>query len=146
LEKRLETAKKLGGTAINANEKDAVSTIMELTGGKGARVVIDCAGTESTIADTARVAKAGGTVVLVGLASSTINGLSRGLINSKELIITSIFRYRNLYPLTIDAISSGKIDIKGIVSNEYKLEDTARAYTESTENIKDVVKSVILFD
>jgi L-iditol 2-dehydrogenase len=145
IEKRLDAAKRLGAVTVSAKDNDAAAEIMRITNGKGARVAIDCAGTDATVSGAVRVTKAGGTGVLVGLASDVINGLPLGAVSSKELIITSIFRYRNLYPLTIEAIASGKIDVKGIVSNEYKFDDCPRAYAESVRDIQYIVKSVILF-
>lgn len=145
LDKRLELAKSLGATVINGKDCDVVSEIMSLTGGKGARVVIDCAGTNPTLTNTVRCAKSGGMVVLVGMAADEVNGLPLAPISTKELTITSIFRYRNLYPTTITAIADGKIDVNGIVSDKYKFDDCARAYAETLANAKDIVKSVILF-
>lgn len=146
LEKRLEIAKSFGATVLNAKDFDPVAEILSLTGGKGARVVIDCAGTNQTLTSTVLCAKTGGMIVFVGMADDKVNGLSISPISTKELTITSIFRYRNLYPTTITAIASGKINVNGIVSNIYKFEDCAKAYSETLANAKDIIKSVILFD
>jgi L-iditol 2-dehydrogenase len=146
LEKRLGAAARLGAVTVNAEMHDVVAEIRKLTDGRGARVVIDCAGTRVTMPQTVQVAKAGGKIVLVGLAADTLDGVALGPINTKELTITSIFRYKNLYPTTIQAIAEGKIDIKGIISNRYRFEDTPRAYAESVKNIKDIVKGVIVFE
>jgi L-iditol 2-dehydrogenase len=146
LEKRLETAKKLGAITVNSAKCDPIEEIMKLTDGKGAPVVIDCAGVNATICATVHVAKAGGTIVLVGLAADKINGLELEPINLKELTITSIFRYKNLYPTAISAIAGGKIDIKGIISDRFTFEQTPEAFEKTLKNAKDVVKSVILFD
>jgi L-iditol 2-dehydrogenase len=145
LEKRLGVAARLGAVTMNAQKHDVVAEIRKQTSGRGARVVIDCAGTRVTMPQTVQVAKAGGKIVLVGLAADTLDGVALGPINTKELTITSIFRYKNLYPTTIQAIAEGKIDIKGIISNRYRFEDTPRAYAESVKNLKDIVKGVIVF-
>lgn len=124
IEKRLEVAKSMGAVTLNAKKCDVLEEIKKLTEGKGAQVVIDCAGNTTTIGQTVHVAKAGGTIVWVGLAADTVNGLNITPISTKELTIKSIFRYKNLYPTTIAAIADGKINIKGIISNAYKFEDT----------------------
>ncbi|MDD4148153.1 MAG: NAD(P)-dependent alcohol dehydrogenase [Candidatus Cloacimonetes bacterium] len=146
IDKRLEVAKGMGATIINAKNIDAVAEILRLTGGKGARVVIDCAGNNITIPQTVKVAKAGGNVVWVGMGIDEINGMPLGPLSTKELTIKSIFRYKNLYPTTIAAIADGKIDISGIVSNKFRFEDTPSAYAESLHNKGNVVKSVIVFE
>jgi L-iditol 2-dehydrogenase len=145
LDKRLGVAAHLGAITMNARQADVVAGIRKLTDGRGAQVVIDCAGTSVTMPQTVQIAKAGGKVVLVGLAADTLDGVPLGPISTKELTITSIFRYKNLYPTTIQAIAEGKIDIKGIISNRYRFEETPRAYAESVANITDIVKGVIVF-
>lgn len=146
IEKRLSVAKSMDAITLNAKECDVVSEIKRLTDGKGAQVVIDCAGTNGTICQTVDVAKAGGTIVWVGLACDSVNGLKISPVSTKELTIKSIFRYRNLYPTAIAAIAVGKIDISGIISDKYKFDDTPRAFEESLKNAQNIVKSVIVFE
>ena len=49
------------------------------------------------------------------------------------------------YPLErwIDAVASGKVNVKGIVTNIYDLDDVQRAMDESVHNKADIVKGVI---
>lgn len=146
IEKRLDVAKGMGAVAINAKESDALKEIHRLTEGKGAQVIIDCAGTNTTICQTVKAAKAGGTVVWVGLACDSVNGLSISPISTKELTIKSIFRYKNLYPTAIAAIADGKINISGIISNTYSFADTPLAFAEALNNAENIVKGVIVFE
>ncbi len=146
IEKRLAVAKGMGAITLNAKECDVLAEINKITGGKGAQVVIDCAGTNTTICQTVKVAKAGGTIVWVGLACDSVNGLDIGPISTKELTIKSIFRYKNLYPTTIAAIEDGKIDISGIISDKYLFADTPFAFSETLKNAQNIVKSVIVFN
>lgn len=146
IEKRLTVAKNMDAVTLNAKECDVVEKIKKMTEGKGAQVVIDCAGTNTTICQTVEVAKAGGSIVWVGLACDAVNGLKIGKVSTKELTIKSIFRYRNLYPTAIAAIADGKIDISGIISDKYRFEDTARAFSETFKNVQHIVKSVIIFE
>lgn len=146
IEKRLVVAKNMGAITLNAKECNIVEVIKKMTDDKGAQVVIDCAGTNTTICQTVDVAKAGGSIVWVGLACDSVTGLKTGQVSTKELTIKSIFRYRNLYPTAIAAISDGKIDISGIISDKYRFEDTARAFSETFKNAQHIVKSVIIFE
>jgi len=146
IDKRLSVAEKMGAITLNSKNCNVVEEIMRLTEGKGAQVVIDCAGVNATLCQSVEIAKAGGTIVWVGLASDTVNGLKINPISTKELTIKSIFRYKNLYPTAIAAIADGKIDISGIISDRYKFEDTPRAFAETLKNAQNIVKSVIVFD
>ncbi len=145
LDKRLETARKLGATTINSKDVDVIAKVMELTGGKGANVVIDCCGISLTVAQSLRIAKPAAKVVLVGLGEDDINHLPLAMLSTKELDVRSIFRYRNLYPTAINAVAGGVIDISGIVSNEYPFEQVPHGFAETHKNAKDVVKGVITY-
>jgi L-iditol 2-dehydrogenase len=145
--KRLEFAMKLGATrVINAREEDAVAKLDEITKGKGADVVIETAGSKITIKQTAYLVKRGGTIVLVGMAPEDIIEYNFAKIMGKEATITSVFRYRNIYPKAINAIAKGIIDVSGIVTHEFGFEDTAKAFDFVINNKNDVVKAVIKID
>lgn len=145
IENRLAVAKGMGALTINAKQCDVLAEIAVMTNGMGAQAVIDCAGTNATICQTVHAAKSGGTIVWVGLASDTVNGLHISPVSTKELTIKSIFRYKNLYPTAIAAIADRKIDIKGIISDTYKFEETPRAFAETLKNSQNIVKSIIVF-
>lgn len=144
IEKRLECALKLGAShVINARNENSLKKIMELTGGKGADIVIETAGSEVTIKQAPYIAKRGGTIVLVGLAPKDVLEFDFMQIMSKEIEIKSVFRYRNLYPAAIEAIADGKINVKGIVTHEFNFKETKNAFDFVIKNKNDVVKAVI---
>ena len=144
---RLETAKRLGADeVINARENDIIQKINELTDGHGADVVIETAGAEATVKQTADVVSRGGTIVLVGMTPKDETSFNFMKLMGKEGQIKTIFRYRNLYPVAISAISSGAINVKSIVSHEYDFGHVKEAFDFVVNNAKDVVKAVINID
>lgn len=144
LSNRLDKAKEIGATdIINAREENVIEKIDQLTGGRGADVVIEAAGAEITVKQTADVVKRGGTVVLVGMTPKDEIEYNFMKLMGKEAEIKTVFRYRNLYPVAIKAIASGAIDVKSIVSHEYDFENTKEAFDYVTNNAKDVIKGVI---
>ncbi len=144
LENRLETARRLGATeTINARECNAVDRIAELTKGQGADVVIETAGSEATVKQTADVVARGGTIVLVGMTAKDESSFNFMKLLGKEGQIKTIFRYRNLYPVAINAIASGAIDVKSIVSHEFDFDHVKEAFDFVSNNAKDVVKAII---
>jgi L-iditol 2-dehydrogenase len=144
LENRLKTALKLGADhVVNPKEADVVTTVMELTQGKGAQVVIDTAAAEITVKQTADVLKTGGTIVLVGMTAKDEASFNFMKLMGKEGTLKTIFRYRNLYPVAINAIASGTINVKDIVSHEFDFENTKEAFDFVVNNAQDVVKAVI---
>lgn len=144
MQKRLDFAMKLGATrVINAMEEDAVDKMEIITNGAGADIVIETAGSKTTIKQTSYMVKRGGTIVLVGLAADDIIEYNFAKIMNKEATINSVFRYRNIYPKAINAIEKGIIDVSGIVTHEFNFEDTAKAFDFVINNKNDVVKAVI---
>lgn len=144
MEKRLEKAKELGADlVINGKEEDAVSRIMEYTDGKGFDVGIETAGSQITAGQLIRGAKKGATIVFVGYSSSGEMTLPIGMALDKELTFKTVFRYRNIYPMAIDAVASGKINIKNIVTDYFELDNIQEALEECVNNKADIVKGVI---
>ena len=144
MDKRLDKAMELGATAvINGKREDVVARLNELTGGAGTDLAIDTAGSEFTVRQAIMAAAKGSTIVLVGYSKSGEMNMPTDFILNKELTLKSVFRYRHIYPIAIEAVASGKVNLKGIVSNIVPLSDIQHAMDESVRNKADIVKSVI---
>ena len=144
VEARLQKAIELGATeVINSGKEDALKKIEELTNGRGADVVFETAGSPVTIAQTPFIVRRGGTITLVGISAKEEITYNFAQIMDKEATIKSVFRYRNIYPKAIAAVSSGAINVKGIVTHEFDLEHIQDAYDEAVNNKTDLVKAVI---
>ena len=128
---------------LNEEEKAVIAKAQELTGGAGMDLIIETAGTEITTRQAIHMAKKGSTIVLVGYSKSGEMTLPMSLVLDKELTFKTVFRYRHIYPIAIDAVASGKVNVKGIVTNIYDLDDVQRAMDESVHNKADIVKGVI---
>lgn len=144
MDRRLEKAMELGATAvINGKEENVIDKIMELTDNKGCDLSIETAGTEMTVSQLIRVAKKGSTIVLVGYYSKDTIHIPGNMILDKELTIKSVFRYRNIFPLAIESVAHGKVNIKDIVTHYYTLDQIQEGLLESVHNKANVVKAVI---
>lgn len=143
LDKRLEKAKEFGAETVNTSKADFSEYVLAATNGRGADVVLDCAGFSETVNQAVRCAKPAGTVVLVGLGADRLNGINSGMMSTKELTVKSIFRYRNLYPTAIRAIADGRIDVGAIVSHRFSFDKTPEAFSVCYKDIQNVVKGVI---
>ena len=144
MQKRLDKALELGADGvINGKDKDAVKAVMELTNGNGCDLVIETAGSEITSQQSVYMAKKGATIVLVGYSASGMINMPMSLVLDKELTIKTVFRYRHIYPMAIESVAAGKVNLKGIVSNVYDFEDIQNAMDCSVSNKSDIVKAVI---
>lgn len=144
MQKRLDKAMELGADGvINGSEVNAVEAVMELTGGRGCDLAIETAGTQITTVQTIHMTKKGSTIVLVGYSKSGEMTLPMSLALDKELTFKTVFRYRHIYPMAIDAVASGKVNLKGIVTDVFSLDEVQKAMDYSVNNKADIVKAVI---
>lgn len=144
MEKRLDKALELGATGvINGAKEDVLDRVKELTDGAGMDLVIETAGTEITTRQAIHMAKKGSNIVLVGYSKSGEMTLPMSLVLDKELTFKTVFRYRHIYPMAIDAVASGKVNLKGIVTDVFGLDEAQKAMDYSVNNKADIVKAVI---
>ncbi|QWU18183.1 NAD(P)-dependent alcohol dehydrogenase [Paenibacillus sophorae] len=144
MQNRLEKARELGATAvINGKEKDVVKEVLELTRGAGCDLVFETAGTEITTQQAVSMTKRGATIVLVGYSKSGVVNVPLSLAMDKELTFKTVFRYRHIYPTAIKAVASGKVNLKGIVTNVFDFNDIQNAMDSSSRKKAEIVKAVI---
>lgn len=144
MQKRLQKALELGADGvINGKEENVMEAVNRLTGGKGCDLVIETAGTEITTRQAIHIAKKGATIVLVGYSKTGEITMPVSLALDKELTFKTIFRYRHIYPMAIDAVASGKVNLKGIVTNVFDFDDIQNAMDSSVSDKANIVKAVV---
>lgn len=144
MQKRLDKAMELGATGvINSMNTDVQEEIGRLTEGKGVDLVIETAGMEVTTRQAIHITKKGATIVLVGYSKTGEMTLPLSLALDKELTFKTVFRYRHIYPMAIEAVASGKVNLKGIVSNIFNFDDIQAAMDKSVSDKANIVKSVV---
>ncbi|RCX16103.1 L-iditol 2-dehydrogenase [Anaerobacterium chartisolvens] len=140
---RLDRALELGAANIvDASETDAVKKILELTC-DGAEFVFETAGSEVSIFQTAKMVKRGGTITLVGYTKDGTAKMNVNWIIDNEVTVKTVFRYRNIYPLVIEAVSGGIIPLRKIASDIYDFNDIQTAMENAINNKDTVMKCVV---
>ena len=143
-QKRLDKALELGASGvINAKERDPVQAIDELTGGAGCDLSIDAAGAEATMAQAIQMAKKGSTIVRVGYSASGTISLPMDIALNKELTFKTVFRYRHIYPMAIDAVSSGRVNLKGIVTHTFDFDQLQGALDQCIRDKENIIKAAV---
>ncbi|GET45578.1 NAD(P)-dependent alcohol dehydrogenase [Capnocytophaga felis] len=146
MQKRLDKALELGATGvINAKEEDVLEVVKKLTDGHGMDLVIETAGLELTTRQAIYAAKKGANIVLVGYSQSGEMTLPMSLALDKELTFKTVFRYRHIYPMAIDTVASGKVNLKGIITNVFDFDDIQNAMDSSVHDKANIVKSIVKF-
>ena len=144
MQKRLDKAMELGADGvINGANEDAVEAVRKLTEGAGCDLVIETAGTEITTRQAIHMAKKGANIVLVGYSKTGEMTLPMSLVLDKELTFKTVFRYRHIYPMAIDAVAARKVNLKGIVTNIFDFDDIQNAMDKSVSDKANIVKAVV---
>jgi L-iditol 2-dehydrogenase len=105
-------------------------------------VLIECSGADQAIETGLRALRPAGRAVLVGMTASPTTPLPLGVIQAGELQVTGTFRYASTYPAAIALAAEGAIDLDGLVSGHYRLDQTEEALTASSRDPA-VIKPVI---
>lgn len=143
---RLAKALELGAwNVVNGKDKDPVAEIARLYDGVGPDLVFECAGSVKAASQTIRMVKRGGTVMVIGNVVGE-TPLDLQLMTNKEITLKTNFRYTNIYPATIDAVASGRIDVSKIVSRMYPLKDAHQAFEDCILEKSTMVKAMIEID
>ena len=146
IDKRLDMALKLGAKrVINGKDQDAIEVLRspQMYGNYGVELIFEAAGTVFTAQQAVQLVARGGKIIMVGTQSKPVP-IDFLKIN-REVTIQTAFRYCNNFPQTIEAIATGKFNVKDMVTNIYDYKDVQLAFEEAIDPVKkaDMVKGVI---
>ncbi|KAL3482892.1 chaperonin 10-like protein [Aspergillus germanicus] len=111
--------------------------------GEGADVVIEATGAQSCIQAGIHVAKKGGMYVQAGMGKeNVVFPITTACI--RDLTIRGSIRYTTgCYPVAVDLVASGKIDVKRLITNRYTFEEAEEAFELVRQGKESVIKVVI---
>jgi len=130
--------------AIDLNKTD----IMRYFAGKGINgvdIVFEASGSVKAYEGICAYLVPGGRMVLIGMPSGPVP-LDVVAMQAKELSIETIFRYVNIYPLVINMIASGKLNVKPLVTKQYSFADSIAAFEYAATLPENDVKIMINLD
>jgi len=131
---------------VDFSAEDPVRAIMELTDGRGVDVAIEALGTQVTFEAALRVLRPGGRLSSLGVYSGDLklplDAFAAGL--GDHTITTTLCpggkeRMRRL----MEVVASRRIDLGGLVTHHFKLDDIERAYELFSHQQDNVLKVAI---
>ena len=136
---RLATAKSLGiDYCVNLEDADPIKLALELSGGDGADVVLECSGAEPAATLGLEIARRQGKYTQIGLFGKPIN-VNFEKIAYKELRVTGSLGQRwTAWKRAIGIMAQGKVNLKAVTSGKYPLTRWKEAFDkfESREELK----------
>jgi D-xylulose reductase len=139
---KLDMATRYGMIPVNIKTQNLQAIVDKETEGWGVDVIFEASGSEAAIAGIFKPLCPGGKVVFIGMP---VNPVPIDIVaaQAKEARMETVFRYANIYPRAISLLSSGKIDVKPLITDRYKFADAVKAFQYAASPKPQTVKIVI---
>ncbi|MFH2115654.1 MAG: galactitol-1-phosphate 5-dehydrogenase [Spirochaetota bacterium] len=145
MDKRLAMAKQCGATDTVNSKDDVEHKIRSLTGGLGVDIVFDAAGVAATMNTGIEVARNGGTLLMVGMASAKIDIEYKHAV-CKELKLLGSYMYTSEMREGLQMIIDGKINVKQIITSQHPMGDGQKIFEELASGQTDDIKVILIND
>ena len=132
VDQRLDIAKDLGADVVlNPMRTDVIAKILEMTDGYGCDVYIEATGHPSAVEQGLHMIRKAGTFVEFSVMKEPVTVDWTIIGDTKELNIYGAHLGPHSYPLAIDYIDRGLIDVIKIATHQFNLSDYKTASTWS---------------
>ena len=140
VDQRLDIAKDLGADVVlNPMRTDVIAKILEMTDGYGCDVYIEATGHPSAVEQGLHMIRKAGTFVEFSVMKEPVTVDWTIIGDTKELNIYGAHLGPHSYPLAIDYIDRGLIDVSKIATHQFNLSDYKTAFDmvkKGTDSIK----------
>jgi len=142
--KRKELAAKLGAKAILDPRQDNLYVALDtLTAGKGPDLVFVCVGAPVPFQDAITLVRKGGQIVGLGICEEPVEADFMTIVMN-ELSIQGSYAGHEEYPLCLEYIAQGRVDVDSLVSHVIPLEDIVeKGFEVLTKPETDAVKILV---
>jgi threonine dehydrogenase-like Zn-dependent dehydrogenase len=116
-----------------------------MTGGAGADVVFEAAGSETAVTLALDLARRGGAVILSGIAGGNRRMfLESDVFSLKDLRVDGVFAYTTAsFEQALRIIESGKLDVRPLVTHTLPLHEFEKAFDLLSNRPEPVVKVML---
>ncbi|MFA5264116.1 MAG: alcohol dehydrogenase catalytic domain-containing protein [Opitutaceae bacterium] len=133
---RLAKAKELGFTTLNLGEVNPVNAVMEMTGGIGADIVVECSGSPRAISGTIDLVRKMGKICAIGLTGNRPVELAWDKFNFK--VVDLLFNLSTSYTSwdrTISLIHKGLVPAEKLITHRAPLGQWEEVFS-AVENLQ----------
>lgn len=142
-EPRLVLAQRLGATtAIKADTPNLIDRVRVLTGGRGVDAAFEVVGLSKTIKTAIECVRKGGSITLVGNLAPQVD-LPLQAVVTRELKLIGTCASAGEYPVCLDLIASGKVNVTEFMSATAPLEDGPKWFEKLHAGEKGLMKVLL---
>jgi L-iditol 2-dehydrogenase len=105
-------------------------------------VLLECSGAPVAVKTGLAALARAGRAVLVGMGPDEVP-INVPLLQNRELTVTGTFRYARTYPIALELIASGAVDVNRLITHRFGLEETEAALTAGRRE-PEAIKSMVL--
>ena len=109
---------------------------------EGMDIVFEASGNPQVLASFTKYLRPGGRAVLIGMPAEPA-AIDVVGAQTKEITMSTIFRYRNMYPRALRMISAGTLNVKPLITHRYAFADSVKAFDFAATAPEDAIKIMI---
>jgi D-xylulose reductase len=122
--------------------RESLADVVSALAPHGADIVFEASGSPEVSKSFVRLLRAGGRAVMIGMPAGPAP-FDVVAAQVKEIEIRHIFRYRNMYPRTINMIAAGTFQVKPLVTQRYAFKDAIAAFEYAASMPEEAIKIMI---
>jgi 2-desacetyl-2-hydroxyethyl bacteriochlorophyllide A dehydrogenase len=142
---RLDLAEQLGADAtINNLGTDVVGDIYQLTAGMGVDRSFEAVGIQSTLVQSLRVLRKGGTAVLLGIFEEPGAEIPANLFIQREISLVGSHAYNWDFQIAIQLVERGAIPLKKLITHTLPMDSLQEGFELLLDPANNAVKVVLV--
>lgn len=116
----------------DASAERFAADVAALMGGDEPALAMECTGVEASVAGAVQAVRFGGKVFVIGVGRDHI-AIPFMRLSTREVDLQFQYRYANQWPRAIRLVRSGVIDVSGLTTHRFGIEDAVRAFQTSRD-------------
>ena len=145
----MEMARKFGATDCIDPAGNAVKQIYAMTEGMGVDYAFEVVGSGKLVEDCVKASRRGGHIVIVGIGRLEDKYSIRHpiMVFTAKTLLGSNYggtNFRTDFPMYLDLYRQGKLELDGLVSKTYRLDEAVEAFEDLKKGVN--ARGVIIHD
>lgn len=127
--------RRAAATALGADvvldpaDPDLLARLADATGGRGADLALEIAGTDDAVRIACEAVRPGATVVLAGIPDEDHTTFPASTARRKGLTLRLSRRMGDVYPRVTALVAAGRVDLRAVVTHTFGLDRAQEAFT-----------------
>ncbi len=140
---RKKIAEKEGAVLTTNTNDPSYQDLIKQYEKEGIDIAYECCGEQEAIEDAIRILNPGGKLVIVGIPEALKISIPIHTLRRKEIDIINIRRQLNCVEEVIELMENKKIDVSNMVTHQFKLNETQKAFDMVANYQNGVMKAMI---